>query len=367
MPAERVRVLDQWGETVPEHKRTDYFNGRPWHFGVLYSFGGNTNLHGNMKFIEKQFHSVVDDPRAKQCVGFYPNPETIHHNYFYYDFICRLGWNPKEVDLRSFTRDYARGRYGEAAAPAMVGALEELLASVYGSDDMTQPLYWHRLGGATYVRLQVTDREAFIPHLRRALERALGAAPTQGSNPLYFHDLNDIGRQYLAELFAAHVRKIEQAEAALDLAAFEREASLLEAIMESIETLLSHDDYYWLSPYIRKARKLPGAPPDVDVRARDILTLWADVIRDYASRDYYELVQGYYRPRVTTWIRALRDSLKLDQRIISNATELDREYDAIERKWVKEGFPLENRQPEPKQAIKTVQTMLAKFALAEKV
>jgi alpha-N-acetylglucosaminidase len=367
MPAERVRVLDQWGETVPEHKRTDYFNGRPWHFGVLYSFGGNTNLHGNMKFIEKQFHSVVEDPRAKQCVGFYPNPETIHHNYFYYDFICRLGWNPKEVDLRSFTRDYARGRYGEAAAPAMVGALEELLASVYGSDDMTQPLYWHRLGGATYVRLQVTDREAFIPHLRRALERALGAAPTQGSNPLYFHDLNDIGRQYLAELFAAHVRKIEQAEAALDQSAFEREANLLEAIMESIETLLSHDDYYWLSPSIRKARKLPGAPPDVDVRARDILTLWADVIRDYASRDYYELVQGYYRPRVTTWIRALGDSLKLDQRIISNATELDREYDAIERKWVKEGFPLENRQPNPKQAIKTVQTMLAKFAFAEKV
>jgi len=368
MPAERVRVLDQWGETVPEHKRTDYFNGRPWHFGVLYSFGGNTNLHGNMKFIEKQFHSLVDDPRAKQCVGFYPNEETIHHNYFYYEFVCRLGWNPKEVDLRSFTRDYARERYGEVAAPVMAGALQELLASVYGSDDFTQPLYWHRLGtGAGYVRLQVAERQAFIPHLRRALERALVAAPTLAGNPLYLHDLNDIGRQYLAELFAAHVLKIEQAEAALDQSAFEREANLLEAIMESIETLLSHDDYYWLSPSIRKARKLPGAPPDVDVRARDILTLWADVIRDYASRDYYELVQGYYRPRVTTWIRALRDSINLDQRMIPSATELDREYDAIERKWVKDGFPLENRQPDPKQAIITVQTMLEKFAFAENV
>ena len=72
-------------------------------------------------------------------------------------------------------------------------------------------------------------------------------------------------------------------------------------------------------------------------------------------------------PRVTTWIRALRDSLKLDQRIIYNATELDREYDAIERKWVTEGFPLVDRQPDPKQAIKTIQTMLAKFASAEKV
>jgi alpha-N-acetylglucosaminidase len=367
MPADRVRVLDQWGEMAPEHKRTDYFNGRPWHFGVLYSFGGNTNLHGSLKFIEKQFHSVVDDPRAKQCVGFYPNEETIHHNYFYYDFICRLGWNPKEVELRSFTRDYARGRYGEAAAPAMLGALEELLASVYGSDDMTQPLYWHRMGTSGFVHLQVVNREAFIPHLRGALERALAAAPTQGGNPLYFHDLNDIGRQYLAELFAAHVRRTEQAEAALDVAAFEREASHLEAIMESIQTLLSHDDYYWISPYIRKARALPGAPPDVDVRARDILSLWADVIRDYASRDYYELVQGYYRPRVTAWIRALRESINLDQRLIANTTELDREYDAIERKWVNEGFALVDRQPDPAAVVATVQKMLAKFRGAEEV
>jgi len=195
----------------------------------------------------------------------------------------------------------------------------------------------------------------------------LSAAPALSDNPLYLHDLNDIGRQYLAELFAAHVLKTQEAEAALDKAAFEREASLLESLMEAIETLLGHDDYYWLSPYIRKARKLPGAPADVDVRARDILTLWADVIRDYACRDFYELVQGYYHPRVTTWSRALRRALSMDQRMVYNATELDLEYDAIERKWVMEGFPLVDRQPDPKQVIKTIQAVLAKYASAEKV
>ena len=368
MPAERVRVLDQWAEMVPEHKRTDYFNGRPWHLGVVYSFGGNTNLHGKLAFVEKQFHDVVNDPRAKECVGFYPNEETIHHNYFYYEFLCRLGWNPKEVDLRSYVRDYARERYGESAAPAMIEALGELLAGVYGSDDLTQPLYWHRLGtGTGYFRLQVANRRAFIPHLRKALEAALTAAPALRANPLYLHDLNDVGRQYLAELFNAHVLKIHEAEAALDKTTFEREASLLESLMESVETLLGHDDYYWLSPLIRKARGLPGAPTDVDMRVRDIYTLWADVIRDYASRDYYELVQGYYRSRVTTYIHALRAALDLDQRMVYNVTELDREYDAIERKWVEEGFPLVDRQPDPKQVITTIQTMLAKFAAAEKV
>ena len=368
MPADRVRVIDQWAEMVPEHKREDYFAGRPWHFGIVYSFGGNTNLHGSMQFIEKQFHKVLDDPLAEQCVGFYPNEETIHHNYFYYEFLCHLGWNPKEVDLSSFTSEYSRERYGEGAAPGMAGALEELLASVYGSDDLTQPLYWHRLGtGSGYFRLQVANRRAFIPHLRRALECALAAAPTVGDNELYFHDLNDIGRQYLAELFAAHLVKTQEAEAALDETAFEREASILESLMEAIETLLSHDDYYWLSPYIRKARKLPGAPKDVDVRARDILTLWADVIRDYACRDLYELVQGYYHPRVTIWIRTLRSALKLDQRMVYNATELDLEYDAVERKWVAEGFPLVDRKPDPRQAMQTIQAILTKFASAEGV
>ncbi|HTS67494.1 MAG TPA: alpha-N-acetylglucosaminidase TIM-barrel domain-containing protein [Terriglobia bacterium] len=368
MPEDRVRVLDQWAEMVPEAKRTDYFFGRPWHFGVVYSFGGNTNMHGNLAFIEKQFHQVVDDPRAKQCVGFYPNEETIRHNYFYYDFLCRLGWNPKEVDLRSHVPDYALGRYGAASAPIMVEALKKLLASVYGTDDLSQPLYWHRLGReAVYFRLQIADRKSFIPSLRKALEIALAAAPAQSDNALYLRDLNDIGRQYLAELFNAHVFKIQECEAALDEAAFEREAGLLESLMQAIETLLSHDDYYWLSPLIRKAQRLPGTPSDVDVRVRDIYTLWADVIRDYASRDFYELVQGYYHPRVTTYVRALREALNMDQRMVYNPTELDREYDAIEKKWVKDGFPLVEQKPAPKQVIDTVKAILAKFASAEKV
>jgi len=179
---------------------------------------------------------------------------------------------------------------------------------------MTQPLYWQRPGSSTsYFRLHVTERPAFVPHLRRALEHALKAKETLSQNALYFHDLNDIGRQYLAGLFNAHIVKIQEVEAALDKITFEREAGLLESIMSLIEALLSHDDYYWPSPLIRKAQKSPGAPSDVDARARDILTLWACVILDYACRGYCEAVQGYYRPRVTAYISALRQALKMDQ------------------------------------------------------
>jgi len=368
MPADRVRVLDQWAEMVPEAKRTDYFNGRKYHFGVVYSFGGHTHMHGNMAMIEKQFHNLLDDPQAKNCVGFYPNEETIRHNDFYYDFLCRLGWNPAEVNLRDYTSEYARQRYGENGASAMVPALEELQASVYSSDDLTQPLYWHRIDtGSEHFRVHVANRRAFIPHLRKALECSLTVAPNLQSNELYLRDLNDISRQYLAELFAANLVKMQDAQTALDKAAFEREAALLESLLASIEEVLGCDDHYWLSPLIRKARKLPGAPPDVDLRSRDIFTLWADVILDYAARDYYELVQGYYHARVTTYIQVVREALALDQRIVYNQVELDKRYDAVERKWVNEGFALIERQPDPRQVVPAVQRILKKYADAEEI
>ncbi len=367
VPADRIRVLDQWAEMVPEHKRLDYFFGRPWYFGVVHSFGGDTNLHGHMALLEKQFHEVVNDKRARRCVGFSPTEETIHHNYVYYNFLVKLGWNPSEVELGSFLRDYAVLRYGEGAAQPMGAALRQLLSSVYSSDDLTQPLYWHRLGAeSAYFKLNVVQRTAFIPHLRQALEMAL-QSKTPGESPLYLHDLNDIARQYLAELFNAHVMNLQKAHAALDPASFTREVDLLEQIMGSVEALLSHDDYYWLSPFIRKAQRLPGAPQDVAHRARDIFTLWAGVIRDYACRDYYELVQGYYRPRVRVYLQNVREAFNFGQRMVYNQVKLESEYDAIEKKWVDDGFPLLEQRPDPKRVISTVEEILVKFRSAENV
>ena len=131
--------------------------------------------------------------------------------------------------------------------------------------------------------------------------------------------------------------------------------------MEAIETLLSHDDHYWLSPSIRKARALPGTPPDVDRRARDIFTSWAGAIHDYACRDYCELVRDYYRPRVTAYIRKMRQRLDLGQRLLYTSQDLSQEYDAIENKWVTEGFPLLEGTPVPQRVGPTVAMILKKF------
>ena len=70
---------------------------------------------------------------------------------------------------------------------------------------------------------------------------------------------------------------------------------------------------------------------------RDILTVWANQIQDYARRDYYELVRFYYRPRVDAFIDHLRKKMA---GATSGVEEQDlvAKYHEIEQHWVKSGF-----------------------------
>jgi alpha-N-acetylglucosaminidase len=365
VPADRAVMLDFFADVFPLHKQMDYFWGLPWHFGVIHAFAGQTYMRGSMELMERQIREVVADPRAGRCIGFSLLNEVSHHNYFYYQFLVKLGWNPSEVDLRSFTHRYAVERYGAAAAPPMARALEELLMSVYAGAVVHPPLYLHRLGDP--IEFRFAENREFIPHLRRAMEYALDDKAVQTHNPFYLHDLNDMARQYLAELFNAHVLSMIEAEKNLDATAFERDANLLERILDEIAAVMSYDDYYWLSPFIRNARSLPGVPADIDVRVRDILTLWdhgrgQKVLRDYACRDYFEIVQGYYRPRVQAYVQSLRGRLQRGQMGYAADGNLNREYEEIEKKWVAEGFPIRQETPNPQALIGRVREMLKNFA-----
>jgi hypothetical protein len=366
LPLDRVRVVDFYSEQVPLYHEMDYFGETPWQFGILHAFGGETHLHGNMPLLKKQFDTVVEDRRAVNCVGFQLLNEVSGGNYFYYQFACKLGWNPSEVTLDSYTHEYAASRYGDRAAQPMREALQELLASVYGADEFSEPLYWHRLG--SHFDASVYEGRPFVPHLRRALEHALKASESARTNALFLHDLNDMARAYLQQLFNAHVLTMVAAFRNLELETFEREAQLVENILETIEQLLSHDDYYWLSPSIRQARTLPGAPPDIDRRVRDILTLWGGFIHDYACRDVYEMVRGYYRPRVRAYIQELRTELANRQRYMEygpGEARLEQQYDEIERKWVAEGSELLEGKGEPQLVVDTVSKILRTFRSAE--
>jgi alpha-N-acetylglucosaminidase len=359
VPKSRVRIVDQYAESFPLYKEWDYFDGRPWHFGMVYSFASDTHLHGDVRRLEKQVKEVASDPRATNCVGYYPNEEAVGHNHFYASFQAKLGWNPAEVDLGTFLKEYAVARYGEAAAPLLVPALTGLAATVYGRGRAAKPLYWKRPSAELDIRPGVNGPD-YLARLRKALELFHAPAAKLSQNELFLHDLNDIARQYAAELYNVHMLKLNGAFSMLDQAAVERHAAFLEVLLDSIEQLLSHDDFYWLSGSVRKARRLPGASPDFDRRARDILTLWAGVIRDYACRDNYELVKTYYRPRVNRYLEEVRRAMRTGQRLLAGyrRTALEADCDKHEKAWVANGFPLCEDRPDPKRVAGTVEDLL---------
>ena len=355
-PGDSIQVWELWPEfrlrgTTMRHrpvtyKELDYYFGKPWLLGFLHSLGGQTCLHGDLAGLTRRVKEVAADPKAQKCLGTAVEMEVIHHNHIFYDLLSRLSWNPEKIELNEFLQDYAARRYGEGSAAKMTQCLKELAASVYSTDDARSPLYQYRmtaeLGKAERYSqlLSLSERTRFIPRLKEALEIALEEEDRLGENPLYQHDLIDIARQYLGELFNLHTVRLYDAFKSGKDENFEREAEILERILDSQEMLLSSSDYFCLQPILEKAESLPSAPADSAERIRDILTVWANMILDYARRDYYELLRFYYKSRVDAFLNYLREKLKDGSKEIKDE-ELLPIYSSIEQEWVKKPFKVQ--------------------------
>ena len=350
-----------------QYRELDYFHGKPWLFGFLYSYGGTTMLHGDLADLIRRGREVADDPKAARCLGMGIQPEAIRHNYLAFDLLSRVSWNPQGLTLEAFLRDYATRRYGEPSAPRMVACLEELAASVYGEPGVDCPLYMLRIRNRHLAPTKpygLDQARRFLPHLQRALEIALEESDRLGSSPLYQHDLVDVARQFLSDRFNLHVARLAAAYRAKDQAAFDREAQALRQILADQEMLLSTSDYFCLGPILAKAKALPGAPADYDERIRDVLTVWAGRIPDYAHRDYYELVRFYYRPRVEALLDHARSRLGSEQTPVDD-DQLATRYHEIEQSWLKTPFQVTETEKYPHGPAQAAAEILARHRLSE--
>lgn len=343
LPNDTVQVWEMPSDLErgePQYRQLGYFHGKPWLFGFLYAYGGTTMIHGDLADLIKRAKDVAADPKADRCLGMAIQPESLRHNPIAFDLLSRAGWNPNGLDLNGFLEDYAVRRYGKAAAPKMVECLKELSASAYGQPGVECPLYMLRItsGRMSAKHPHGGDQASrFLPHLRKALEAALCESNRLATSPLYQHDLVDIGRQYLSDLFNLHAAGLAKSFEAKDREAFQREAMALRKVLASQEMLLSSSDAYCLTPIIAAAKTLPGAPENYDERIRDILTVWGGKIIDYAHRDYFELVRFYYRKRVEAFLDHAQT--RLGQSLAPADDELlAARYQEIEQAWVNRSF-----------------------------
>jgi len=349
------------------YQQYDYYCGRPWLVGFLYAYGGTTMLHGDLADLVRRAREAAADPRADQCRGLCIEPEAIHHNPIVFDLLSRLAWNPRDVELPRFLEDYAVRRYGAAAAPNMVRCYRELAASVYGSPGVACPLYMLRITGerlGTQPPYGTEQARQFLPHLQAALEIALAESDRAGARALYDRDLIDIARQLLSDRFNLHTARLARAFRSHDPAGFRRESAALKAILASQEMLLSSSDDFCLSPILARARALPSAPDDIEERIRDILTIWAGKILDYAHRDYYELLRFYYRRRIEVFLAHAESNLAARRPIVEEK-RLEPVYHEIEQTFVKTPFVVAKGDRYAGTPVRAVRELLARHRLSD--
>jgi len=204
----------------------------------------------------------------------------------------------------------------------------------------------------------------FLPHLQAALEVALAEADRAGARALYDRDLIDIARQFLSGLFNVHAARLVRAFRSNDPKGFRRESAALKAILESQEVLLSSSEEFCLSPVLARARALPHAPEDIDERIRDILTVWAGKILDYAHRDYYELLRFYYRKRVEAFLAQAESNLAARRPIVDDR-RLEPVDHEIEQRFVKTPFVVTKGDRCPGTPVQAARELLARHRLSD--
>jgi len=265
-------VDDLWAEEAEKYKRTGYFNGKPWGFGVLHSFGGHTYLHGDVRDLIARAHAIEAAPHPEQCVWFSSMPEIVDYNSFYLELAALFSWDPARVTLDGYLERYCRLRYGEEGGRVFLEAFPHLLATVYGPRSgsvkfLLDPLYWFRLTPDLYIGSpQYRDetlalrreRVAYIPRLREALETLCNAWLALEGNDLACRDLVDIARQWIAERFGAEIARAREAFVSGEGEAFEPPAAACLDLLDQQARLLAAWPAYRLDAKVERCREAYG-------------------------------------------------------------------------------------------------------------
>ena len=326
-----IVVWDLWSEESEKYKRTSYFGGKPWGFGVLHSFGGSSYPQGDVSNLLERVHEIDQTSGGERCKWFISAPEIVDFNGFYFELAALLSWNPAAITLDGYVETYCRRRYGDQGAKVFGSVFPELLASIHGPRSgsivrLTDPLYWFWPRPGLYVGMpeyreealaRRRERIAYIPRLERALLTLCRDWPALEGNAMAEHDLVDIARSWIAERFNAALMSALDAFGKGDSASFEADAALCLSLLEQQTRLLATWPAYRLDDKIERGRAIWG---DDACRAIKHAHVWVYTdaehetqdLKDYYRMDLDGLVRDYYRPRIAAYLDLLRG--KMDRR-----------------------------------------------------
>ena len=352
VPREHLLLLDIGKERLAE---TGGLYGVPTVWGTIHSFGGQTEIGGDLAAIPETVARLRRTYSNLAGAGAFP--ESIHNNPVLFQLVFDTALTGGEIHLESWLYDYLRCRYG-TDSPAARKAWKLLLRDVY-TERRGDPVFAARPGfdidrANAWAGFKSDDvPERFFPAWGALLDAA-----EELPQPLpegYEFDVIDLGRQALSALGMPFFQACRTAFRHGDQREFRRAAGRFLELMDDCDALLGCRPEFRLDNWIASARRWGSSSETADFyewNARLLLTLWGPVehpepLFDYCCREWNGLISGYYKVRWERFFRCVeselargkvRDESRLPRLIGRMTLEADDFYRALYRDFER-GYP----------------------------
>ena len=312
VPDDRMLILDLFCEKLPQWKRLDAYSGKPWVFGILPNFGGNSQYIGNLAYLARVLPALQRMEKGGNLAAFGYFPEGTENNEVLYELAADAIWSPKALDPLVWLQGYVRSRYGETSGPAQ-GAWGLLARGVYSrGDGSVNQLLQRRPEGASYGGSWSADEK-----MQSAADLLLGASPALGETPLYRNDAIEVAAQCVGTLID---QRLETARALLAADARDEAAACLSdatGMLGDLDRLLASHSLWRLDRWVGLAAAWGATPAEKEYFAQDArmqVTVWGGPsLSEYAAKLWSGLVGGYYRGRWQAWGEAKLAGKPFDQ------------------------------------------------------
>jgi alpha-N-acetylglucosaminidase len=324
----KVLVLDLFCEDHENWRLRNNFNGSPWLWCAINSFGGNTKFGGRLAWMAQGPEAALTATNKGRMSGIGALMEATGVNPALWERFWGNSWSAGTPDMDLWLSLYAERRYG-AKIPTAEQAWDILADTVYSEPppstahhnkpavDMRPILTQPKLP-ASMIQ-PIPDRPITQIHydpaqLVQAWKLLLAAAPQAKMSDGYCFDLCDVGRQALANLSANYNRQITNAFQMRDAKKLQEAGDKMLGLIRDLDELAGTRREWLLGIWIQNARSWGGSREERDQcerNARELLTTWTryDNIPDYANRQWNGLLGDFYYHRWQMWLEALNASL----------------------------------------------------------
>lgn len=313
VPDNKMIIIDMANENFAGWKKHEGFYGKPWIYGVVPNYGGNSQIGGDLYFYSCNPEEMLSNPKKGNLSGFGISPEGIENNEVIYELLTQLSWTSKEINIKEYFPEFTRQRYGKTDA-TITDAWMSLLGSVYTrKNEHALNLYQARPPYSPNVN--VADDYGF----NMAADLFIKSIKEHGTNQVFKVDLAQVITQFAGNKTDILLQR------ALDLhhlglkAESKRTFDRAFELMVMMDALTATIPNQRLERLIDNARKYGYTKEESDyfeANAKRLLTQWGTnstpALHDYASKVWSGLIRGYYLGRWTAYANSLQSGEALN-------------------------------------------------------